>query len=246
MNKDIEAIFLDLGDTVRILVKDEAHQAKAKAKLVELAGTQESPDAFYSKLERRYSIYRDWAFEMMIEASEVELWSRFMLADFPQDRIIPLASEFAIQFRQSKGLRVMVKDGKEVIYELERRGYVLGIISNLITVNEVPEWLEAEGLTKVFKSVMLSSVYGKRKPHPDIYLEAARRAGVAPAKCVYVGDNFDRDVEGTYAAGFGGVVIMTSPEKQAKAQLTPLNTPDVVIHEFKQLLDIFPGTKGRG
>jgi FMN phosphatase YigB (HAD superfamily) len=100
--------------------------------------------------------------------------------------------------------------------------------------------MEADGYTPYFKSVVLSSVLGIRKPAPAIYLEAAKRAGVEPGCCVYVGDNLDRDVTGTRAAGFGMVVIMISPEQLASATITDENRPDVIIHEFKQLLDIFP------
>ena len=88
---------------------------------------------------------------------------------------------------------------------------------------------------------MLSSVFGKRKPDPAIYLEATRRAGVEPANCVYIGDNLKRDVTGTRDAGFGMVVIMISPEELAEETITDENRPDVIIHEFRQLLDIFPG-----
>jgi phosphoglycolate phosphatase len=38
------------------------------------------------------------------------------------------------------------------------------------------------------------------KPHPEPLLEAARRIGVAPARCVYVGDDL-RDVQAGRAAG---------------------------------------------
>jgi len=38
------------------------------------------------------------------------------------------------------------------------------------------------------------------KPHPAPLLEAARRLGVAPARCVYVGDDL-RDVQAGRAAG---------------------------------------------
>jgi N-acetyl-D-muramate 6-phosphate phosphatase len=38
------------------------------------------------------------------------------------------------------------------------------------------------------------------KPHPEPLLEAARRMGVAPARCVYVGDDL-RDVQAGRAAG---------------------------------------------
>ncbi|MGZ6779075.1 MAG: HAD-IA family hydrolase, partial [Mycobacterium sp.] len=43
------------------------------------------------------------------------------------------------------------------------------------------------------------------KPHPAPLLEAARRIGVAPELCVYVGDD-KRDVEAGRAAGMATVV----------------------------------------
>ena len=42
------------------------------------------------------------------------------------------------------------------------------------------------------------------KPHPAPLLEAARRMGVSPADCVYVGDD-ERDVVAGRAAGMGTV-----------------------------------------
>ena len=100
--------------------------------------------------------------------------------------------------------------------------------------------MDADGYTPFFKSVVLSSVLGIRKPAPAIYLEASKRAGVEPRQCVYVGDNLDRDVTGTRQAGFGMVIIMISPEQLAAATITGDNRPDIIIHKFHQLLDIFP------
>jgi FMN phosphatase YigB (HAD superfamily) len=133
-----------------------------------------------------------------------------------------------------------VDNGRKVVIELHQRGYTLGIISNLISSREIPEWIEKDGFTPYFKSVVLSSDFGKRKPDPAIYHEAARRAGVEPARCVYVGDNLKRDVIGTRAAGFGMVIIMISPQDLAEATITDENRPDIIIHEFRELLDIFP------
>ena len=42
------------------------------------------------------------------------------------------------------------------------------------------------------------------KPHPAPLLEAARRLGVAPARCIYVGDD-ERDIQAGMAAGMGTV-----------------------------------------
>jgi len=239
MNQDIQAIFLDLGNTLRVLIKDEEHMARARREITRLVGTDEDPSAFCRKLDERYKEYRKWAFANMIEAPEAELWTRWLVPDFPVERIAPLGQDLTYQYRQSLGRRVVVDGGRELIIELHRRGYTLGIISNLIGTREIPNWIEADGFTPYFKSVVLSSAFGRRKPDPAIYLEAARRAGVEPAVCAYVGDNLNRDVTGTRAANFGMVIILISPEELKEADVSDENRPDLIIHNLNQLLDVF-------
>jgi putative hydrolase of the HAD superfamily len=240
MTADIRAIFIDLGNTLRILLKDEAHMARAQQEIVRLVGTNENPVEFCQKLNERYKTYRKWAFENLKEAPEADLWTRWMVPEFPAEKIAPLGAELTYQYRQSMGRRVVVDGGREVVEELQKRGYTLGIISNLIGTREIPEWLVAEGFAPYFKSIALSSVLGIRKPDPAIYLDAARKAGVEPGNCAYIGDNLKRDVAGTRAAGFGMVVILISPEDLLEAIVTDENRPDVIIHEFRKLLEVFP------
>lgn len=240
MNNEIEAIFLDVGNTLRILTKNEEHQFRARQKIAELVGTDEDPVIFVQKLDERYKVYRKWAFANMREAPESELWTRWLTPEFPEERIAPLGLELTYQYRQSMGLRVMVDNGREVVDQLFKRGYTLGLISNVITSREIPDWLEAEDLAHYFKSIALSSVMGIRKPDPEIYYEAARRAGKEPAKCVYVGDNLQRDVTGTRNAGFGMIIIMISAEELAQETVTEENQPDAIIYEFRELLSLFP------
>jgi putative hydrolase of the HAD superfamily len=240
MRPEIDAIFIDLGNTLRMLTKDERHQSKARDKIVELVGSPLAPEAFCRLIDERYKVYRKWAFETRIEATEEELWTRWLLPDYPGQDISPIATELTYQYRQSMGKRVLVSDAREVIMELDRRAYKLGIISNVISSREIPEWLEADGLDKYFKSVVLSSLFRYRKPDPEIYWEAAKRISVPPQRCVYVGDNPDRDVAGTREAGFGMVIILMDRLEMEKGPPGNENIPDVIIHEFKQLLDIFP------
>jgi HAD superfamily hydrolase (TIGR01549 family) len=238
---NIEAIFIDLGNTLRILLPDEAHMGAARCRITELVGTDEEPLAFIEKINKRYKEdYRKWAFENSREASEAEMWTRWLVPEFPSEKIAPLGAELTYQYRQSMGRRVVVDGGREVLAELQKRGYILGIISNLIGTREIGEWLQAEDFASYFKSVALSSVLGIRKPDPAIYWEAARQAGVQPGGCAYIGDNLKRDVTGARAAGFGMVVIMNTPEKLAEETITDENRPDVIIHTFRQLLEIFP------
>ena len=73
--------------------------------------------------------------------------------------------------------------------------------------------------------------------------EAARRIGVEPAQCVYVGDNPVRDVEGTLAAGYGMFILFFEPATQAKEPPTTEIKPDYTIRAINELLDIFPSRK---
>jgi HAD superfamily hydrolase (TIGR01549 family)/HAD superfamily hydrolase (TIGR01509 family) len=236
----IEAIFIDVGATLRYLVEDEPYQARARKQIATYVGTEESPEAFCELLDARYKLYRKWAFETLLEASERELWTKWMLPEWPAERIAPLAGELTYLYRQTMGHRHAQPDAKDVVVELTRRGYRLGILSNTITEREIPEWLEEDGLSQYFPTVVLSSIFGHRKPGPEIYWEAARRAGVAPAQAAYVADNPSRDVPGSRHAGFGMIIIMGTPEDLAKKNLTGENKPDLIIHTLSDLLDIFP------
>jgi FMN phosphatase YigB (HAD superfamily) len=240
MNVDIKAIFLDVGNTLRIVVEDKMFQTQARQELMNLVGASSSQEIFFAILDERWKAYRKWSFENLTEASENELWTRFMLPDFPPEKVGPQAGRLTRLWRDKDGRRVPRSDVKKVVLELDKRGYILGIIANTITETEIPDWLEHDQLTSYFKAVVLSSKIRYRKPGPEIYWEAARRVDVDPARCVYVGDNPIRDVVGTRKAGFGMVIILMDPEKHAKEPPEGENIPDYIIQECSDLLDIFP------
>ncbi|MGA9397646.1 MAG: HAD family hydrolase [Anaerolineaceae bacterium] len=240
MNPDIEAIFLDVGNTLRIVIKDPEFQAAAKDEFMHLIGATGEVDAFFEMLEGRWDKYREWSFANLLEASETELWTKWMLPDYPAEKIAPLHGRLTRLWRDRDGRRVPRPDVKSTILELDKRGYKLGIIANTITETEIPDWLEADGLTEYIDAMVLSSKFKHRKPGTEIYHEAARRIGVEPAKCMYVGDNPSRDVPGTRKAGFGMIIVLMDPEKHGKEPPTGEGIPDLIIHSCSELLEIFP------
>jgi HAD superfamily hydrolase (TIGR01509 family) len=67
--------------------------------------------------------------------------------------------------------------------------------------------LEATGLTGVFGVVVSSDDVDGGKPEPDVYLEAARRLGLAPERCLVVEDSYN----GVRAARAAGMTVVLVP-----------------------------------
>lgn len=235
-----KAVFFDLGGTLRIALLEEPYMRHARRKLAEIAGTELPYEEFYQLVEDRYAPYRDWALGENKESGDEELWCKWLLPDHDPVRIRQVCHELSFQYRQSKGRRVVVDGGAEVLRTLHQRGYKLGIISNLIGENEVPDWLEEDGLDQYFDCVVLSSVCHLRKPCGEIYDLACRELGVTAAECVSVADNIKRDIPGAKAAGIGCNIIFDSPEKKHPIRFTEETRPDAVIEDFRQLLDLLP------
>lgn len=235
-----KAVFFDLGGTLRIALLEEPWMRHARRKMAEIAGSPMPWEEFYQMIEARYEPYRKWAIGENREANDLELWCRWLLPDYDRERIGQVCHELSYQYRQSKGRRVLVDGGREVIQGLRQRGYRLGIISNLIGETEVPDWLEEDGLDPYFDAVVLSSVCGLRKPGAEIYRVACRAIGAAPEDCVSVADNVKRDIPGAKEAGIGANILFRSPEKKHAVEYTEENRPDAVISDFREILDLLP------
>ncbi|HEV3096215.1 MAG TPA: HAD family hydrolase [Candidatus Dormibacteraeota bacterium] len=94
----------------------------------------------------------------------------------------------------------------EVLSTLKRR-YRLGVISNTVGSGdtELTDVLEQAGMRTLIDALVTSRDFGKAKPDPAIYEEAARRLGVPLAATCMVGDRLDTDVAGALRAGIPAI-----------------------------------------
>ncbi|MBQ2218466.1 MAG: HAD family hydrolase [Firmicutes bacterium] len=241
--KNIDTLFIDLGDTFRVIRKDEAYQREAMTVIANCLGVKEDPEEFYHNvIEPRYDKYHEWALHFYCEAPVDVLWTRWLAFDFPKERVLKHAAEMTYAYRKTKGERVVTDGGIETVKELYKRGYTLAIVSDLVGTEEVDEWLDKDQLRPYFKSVQQSSVCLIRKPHPAIYYYALEETGSDPARTCYVGDNLNRDIVGAKAAGLGMTIGVRYPGKKPQ-EVTEENKPDLFIDHFAKLLDIFPPLK---
>lgn len=240
MSKDIKAIFMDTGNTMRLVHEDPPSQTAARRELAQLLESPETPEVLCSQIEDRYKMYKVWAKSSQSAVSDKELWTRWLLPDIPAKKITPLAGKLSHLWNAQGGPRVIRPDVKSTVMELNNRGYVLGIIANSAFENEIPTWLEEQGIRQYFKAMALSAVLGIRKPDPRIFLEAARQAEVEPSTCAYVADNPVRDITGAKSAGYSMVVILLEAETLKKDPPIIKELPSRMIFRFGELLNIFP------
>lgn len=93
----------------------------------------------------------------------------------------------------------------ETLGELAARGYRTGLITDC-SPETVTVW-ESSKLAPHFNATLFSCVERMTKPDPRIYRLAAERLGVAPEKCLYIGDGSSNELTGARQAGMTPVLI---------------------------------------
>lgn len=235
----IQTIFFDIGSTLRVTDKNPAFLAEGRRKLAALAKATEEPEQFYQKLKGRYDAYREVSKKALLDYPEIEFWQQIMLPDVDGEYVAAHAQELTTLWRDgTNGKRLTRFDTVDTIRELHRRGYKLGVIANTITESEITDWMIEEGISHCFTTTILSSKVRLRKPDPAIYHLACRCCGTPEENCAYVGDNPDRDVEGTRAAGYGCMILIDDPKKGKTEQLRA--ACDYLINDLSDLLPLFP------
>lgn len=121
----------------------------------------------------------------------------------------------------------------ELLAGLTAAGLSWGIVTNKIERFALP-LARGMGWEGVAAAVIGGDTTGHAKPHPAPLLEAARRSGVAPEHCVYVGDDA-RDIQAGKAAGMPTVAVRWGYLGQGE----PIEAwgADVIFDRPSQLLD---------
>jgi phosphoglycolate phosphatase len=111
-----------------------------------------------------------------------------------------LREDFLRRYEEAICVHTRLFEGMaEVIETLELRGVAWGVVSNKVE-RYVRPILAALGVLERSATAVGGDTTPHAKPHPEPLLHAARLAGVAPARSVYVGDD-ERDVLAGRAAG---------------------------------------------
>jgi len=91
--------------------------------------------------------------------------------------------------------------------------------------------LRSAGLDGVVQAVVSSEEVAHGKPSPDVYLEAARRLGVEPARCIAVEDSHN----GIRSAKAAGMRVFAVPNPHFPPDDEALALADVVLGSIREL-----------
>lgn len=91
--------------------------------------------------------------------------------------------------------------------------------------------LELAGLTRCFAATVSSEEVPRGKPAPDVYLESARRIGIAPTRCAAVEDSSN----GLRSAAAAGMVVFAVPNREFPPSADALALATDVLDSIAQL-----------
>ena len=115
-----------------------------------------------------------------------------------------MKEEFFVNYEQCMTQRTLVFDGVDgLIQSLVARKLPWGVVTNK-SARFTDPLTRAMPLFASAGTVISGDTTAHAKPHPEPLFEAARRLGVDPKRCVYVGDDH-RDIMAGLAAGMGTV-----------------------------------------
>lgn len=100
-------------------------------------------------------------------------------------------------------------NSRRILIDLSNR-YQLGIISNLPHDSLLSE-LEREGMLSLFDPIVISYQVGFRKPNPEIYQKALKRAKTTAKKSIFISHD-KPEVVGAENIGMKGILVKSLEE----------------------------------
>jgi HAD superfamily hydrolase (TIGR01509 family) len=158
-------------------------------------------------------------------------WSRYMhevvgLAAPPEAISAEVVHRLADRYRAGLPL---IPGAVEAVRRLAgRRPLGLASSSNRELIDLV---LELAGIASLFAVTVSSEEVARGKPSPDVYLEAARQLGVAPAGCVAIEDSHS----GIRSAKAAGMRVVAVPNPAFPPDDEALAAADVVLGSIAEL-----------
>lgn len=139
------------------------------------------------------------------------------------DEVLTLNDEKESVYRELYEPHRKTVDGFDDLIALARESSVALAVATAAPDANIVFTLDGLGLRRHFDAVVGAADVARGKPHPDVFLLAAERCGVAPEHCI-VFEDAPLGVEAARRAGMKAVVLTTTLPAEAFAEF------DNIIH----------------
>jgi len=195
----------------------------ARAFIFDMDGTIVDNMAYHTRswlefFSRRGKLYEaDAFFRETAGAQGREILRERLGPDVSDEEIRVLALEKDELYREMYGpYRGAIEGLEQLVNGARARGVKLAVATSAPPLNIVFT-LDELDLRARFDTVVGAADVARGKPHPDVFLKAAERLGVAPADCI-VFEDAPMGVEAARRAGMRAVVITTTLPAEAFAE----------------------------
>jgi len=158
-------------------------------------------DSYFYAENARLPVFKrppEEQFSFMVE------YQKMLLKESGIDFSNELAAQIYQKAHQVDKQLVLYEDAIPTFQMLKQSGITLGLISN-IDRDKGP--VEELGLASYLDFITTSPPDGKGKPHPQIFFEALRQAGIQANDAIHIGDQYEIDVVGARGVGITPVLL---------------------------------------
>jgi putative hydrolase of the HAD superfamily len=125
----------------------------------------------------------------------------------------------------------------EMLNELQKQGYLLGIITNGRSPFQARA-IDGLGIRDYFDAILISEVEQVRKPQVEIFQRAMNRLGVLASDSVFIGDHPEADIVGAKNAMMKTIWkrnLSWTEAKEADATIDELSEIPPILAQFNRL-----------
>ncbi len=160
-----------------------------------------------------------------------EIIRSYMGEHLDDDEVAVLNHEKEAVYRELYAPHLKAVEGfEDLVADARSQGILLAVGTAAPPAN-VAFTLDGLGLRRHFETVVGAADVPRGKPHPDVFLEAARRCGAEPANCI-VFEDAPLGVEAARRAGMRVVVITTTLQREAFAEF---DNVIAIVDDFSSL-----------
>jgi HAD superfamily hydrolase (TIGR01509 family) len=158
-------------------------------------------------------------------------WSRHLAVEVgvprtPEQVAADVLARMAERYRTALPL---IPGSVEAVRRVAAR-YPLGLASSSARIL-IDQVLDTAGLAGAFQVTLSTEEVARGKPHPDVYLTATEKLGLAPAVCAAVEDSSN----GLRAAGAAGLVVIAVPHGVYPPAPDALAMASLVVSDLREL-----------